>query len=166
MSTASLETIEAYRNRMRIEKHRLDDELEIQAELLHRIFEKVVSASSAAMEAKDVLERIEGDVYFEAKHVNPKATVPELQGITRTDPARIKAWRMYRDAKAEQESWEGLHEAWKSRGFALRSLVDLRLANYYTSDSDAGENRRALNDVRRGLTEPPTHRSRRVHSTG
>jgi len=148
-----ISTLDDYRRRLRIEKHQLDDELELQAELLHSISEHVVSAKSRALHAKDHLERTEGDIYSDAKQDNPKATVPELQGITLRDPDRIKAFDLYQRARESQESWEGLHEAWRSRGFALRALVDLRLASYYTSDSSAADGRKALNQARQAAQQ-------------
>lgn len=149
------------RARLRIAKHSLDDELEMQAELLHQISEAVVRAKSKAIALKDDLDRLEGDIYSDAKQHYPKATVPELQGITLRDPERIDAFRLYHAARDEQESWEGLHEAWKSRGFALRALVDLRLANYYTSDSGGHkEGREALTRARR--EQQGTDRRRKV----
>lgn len=136
---SALDKIETYQRMMRIQKHRLDDELEIQAELLHKISECVVLAKSRAISAKDELDRLEGEIYSDAKEDNPKATVPELQGITLRDADRIKLWQKYQIARHDQEAWEGLHEAWKSRGFAIRSLVDLRLASYYTTESRGDE---------------------------
>ena len=151
--------LSTYRGMLRIEKHRLDDELEKQAEYLHRISECVVLAKSEALNAKDELDRLEGQIYSDSKLDYPKATVPELHGITLKDPDRIKLWQKYQAARHKQEDWEGLHDAWKSRGFALRALVDLRLANYYTSDSggDYHEGRKVLNAARK-IAE---HESRR-----
>lgn len=146
---------------LRIDRHRLDDELELQAELLHRISEEVVKAKSKAVELKDLLDRLEGDIYSDAKQHYPKATVPELQGITLREPQRIAAFRNYHAARSNQESWEGLHDAWKSRGFALRGLIDLRLANYYTSDSGSHkEGREALARARR--EKKSTNRRRKL----
>ena len=151
--------IQQYRSLLRIQKHRLDDELEMQAELLQQISECVVIAKSDALYAKDQLDRLEGQLYSDAKLDYPKATVPELHGITMKDSDRIAAWQKYQKARHTQEDWEGLHEAWKSRGFALRALVDLRLANYYTSDSSGSESdydrgRKALSEARRAAREP------------
>lgn len=153
-----MDTLQDYRSRLRIEKHQLDDELEVQAELLHRISEKVVSAKSRALAAKDELDRLEGEIYSDAKQDSPKATVPELQGITMRDDRRMDKWRRYQVARESQESWESLHEAWKSRGFALRALVDLRLASYYTSDSSAADGRKALNEARQAAKQQSTRR--------
>lgn len=153
----ALDDIKTYQKMLAIQKHRLDDELEMQGEILHRISEQVVKAKSRALAAKDELDRIEGKIYSESKEDSPKATVPELQGLTLRDPERITVWNKYQLARHEQEDWEGLHEAWRSRGFALRALVDLRLANYYTSDSGGGEDytssREALNAARKTAAE-------------
>lgn len=154
---SSLNDIRTYQGMIRIRKHHLDDELEMQAELLHKISDCTVRAKSDAMAAKDELDRIEGSIYSDAKQEHPKATVPELQGITMRNPARRESWKKYQQARQDQEEWEGLHEAWKSRGFALRALVDLRLASYYTSDSPSSsehnDGRRALNEARRAAQE-------------
>lgn len=166
----SRQDIRTYQGLIRIRKHHLDDELEIQAELLHQISDCTVAAKSRALVAKDELDRIEGNLYSDAKQDNPKATVPELHGITMRDPSRREAWGKYQAARHEQEAWEGLHEAWKSRGFALRALVDLRLASYYTSDSSSmtskdqayNEARKALNEARKAAQEKQGSTRRRL----
>lgn len=148
---AAFDDISTYRSMLRIQKHRLDEELELQAELLHKISEHVVISKSRSLDDKDSLERLEGQIYSDAKEDNPKATVAELNGITQNDADRIAAFKKYQRSRHEQEDWEGLHEAWKARGFAIRALVDLSLASYYTSESrgkDHQEGRKALNAAR------------------
>lgn len=161
-----------YRSKLVIEKHRLDDELEIQAELLQHISERVVKAKSRTLEAKDVMELEEAKLYAEGKEDYPKATVSDLQSIVSRHSDRKAAWIKYQVARHDQELWEGLHEAWKARGFALRALVDLRLANYYTSDSastredDHEANRGLLHSTRKSevtrVVPPPAAPRRRT----
>lgn len=169
-----LESLDTYYNLVPIQKHRLDDELAIQAELMFRITSSKAASSARARDLKDQLERAEAKIYREtALNSVTKMTVPELNGCVARDPERIRRWEAYQAAVVEAEKWEGLVEAWKQRGFALKSLADLYLANYYTVDS-AGDgtrritkeeehtsNRQAISDSRKGrpaVSDPPPRR--------
>lgn len=129
-----LYTVQAIKLMLRIDKHELDRELEMQGEVLHHITEALASAKTRTLRAKDDLERTEANVVVSNKD-GRKVSVAELKGIALNDSTRKTRFSEFVEARHEQEVWEGLFEAWKERGFALRKLVDLRLANYYTSDS-------------------------------
>ena len=163
-----LDELHAYQKLMTIAKHRLDDELEIQAEIQYKISDCKVQALSAMLSAKDVMERYEGRLYHELKEDGNKLTVPEIQGIVQSDRTRLTHWQTYQDARHTHDQWEGLYESWRSRGFALRALVDLRIANYYTADSvsakdsrekDYADSRKALARSRNDAPMGPRRRA-------
>jgi hypothetical protein len=127
--------IKDYRGMLMISKHRLDDELEIQAEIQDRIATQKALANTKQLEAKDLLMRKEGRLAEDLRDDEPKLTVGAINAKVARDPERMKAWDHYQAMRAEHEAWEGLHEAWKSRGYNLKAMADLWQAGYWTSDS-------------------------------
>lgn len=150
-----------------IQKHELDEELALQAEFLHHISQHLVKAKSRAAQAKDRLEQTEARLYASYKASEGKITVQELHGLVTQNRERIQDFQTHQAALDNLGDWEGMYEAWKARGFALRSLVDLRLSNYYTPDSiskggdDYSNTRRAIADIRRRNSQPSPGISRR-----
>ena len=55
--------------------------------------------------------------------------------LSKTDPGRAAAWQELQSRRDELEQWRGLHEAWKARGFSIKELVALYVAQYFTVDS-------------------------------
>lgn len=129
---------DTFRRLLPIQKHELDEELALQAEFLQHISHNLVRAKSFAAQAKDALERLEAELHFYHKENSGKMTVAELNGKIICDRRRIIAFEKLQAALGTLSDWEGMYESWKARGFALRSLVDLRLANYYTPESISG----------------------------
>ena len=128
-------TIEQYRGMLTVNKHRLDDELEIQADIMGRISDQVVIANSRAIEAKDQLAAVEARLQIELKESDPKITVAMMEAESKTHRKRVAAWQALQAARAEHESWAGLLEAWKERGRAMKLLGDLYGAQYWTHTS-------------------------------
>lgn len=132
---SQLADLQTYRKMLYVHRHRLDDELEIQADIMERISAQTVIQNSRALEAKDQLSRIEARLVEDAKDDDPKLSNPMAEARVRRDPERIKAWQVYQAARAEHEAWQGLLDAWKQRGYAIKTLADLYAANYYSPSS-------------------------------
>lgn len=122
-------------NMLRINRHRLDDELEIQSEVMFRVAECKATASDKMTSTKDNLLRVEGKLYFEIKRDDPKATKDAVEAEIVRDPDRVRAFESYRLAKDESERWDSMYESWKQRGFALKTLADLYAANYFNVET-------------------------------
>ncbi len=138
--------LEQYWAMLRVNKHRLDDELEIQPEIMDQISTQVVLRNNRMIEAKDDLARIEGRLADDVREDDPKAGVAFIDSRVRREPERIEAFRRYQQARAEHEAWQGLLEAWKQKGYSIKTLSDLYNANYFSLSSTQISARRRSQD--------------------
>jgi hypothetical protein len=128
-------TIEVFRNMLRVNKHRLDDELEIQAETQERISSHLARLNSRQLELKKSLDATEALVISRLKDNDAKMSNPVAEKEARRDREYVAAWQAWSVARQEHEEWLGLYEAWKSRGYQLKTLADLHGDSYFTIDS-------------------------------
>lgn len=131
-----------FRQRLRIDKGSLDDELEVQAQVLDRIGREVARLERAEAEAKDTLAATEARLAAEYKDDEQKRTVSELAGLVQRDRERVRDFQKLQDAKQAHGEWKSLYDAWKARGFAIKELAQLFVAQYFSlSDSVQGRGR-------------------------
>ena len=128
-------TLAQYRNMLRINKHRLDEELEIHAQVLDEI-----GRHAAGMERN--LARIEAEhdgiiAGFNRRcRVNdPKISVAALLDENALDRTCGASAAALADAKQVSAEWAALHKAWYQRGFDLKALGELFIAQYFGLDS-------------------------------
>lgn len=127
-----MDNIETYRSMLVINKHALDDALEVQADVMDRISQQVTSASARSSKMHDAFRQAEAVAFIERKTAGDSDKVADIN--TKQDPFRTKAFALATQAKAELEEWQGLYEAWKSRGFALKELVSLYGTSYFSAN--------------------------------
>jgi hypothetical protein len=168
-------TIQQYRSMLVLNKHRLDDELEAQADVQERISREVVLLNSAMLAAKDKLARVEGRLGEELREDEPKLTVELRAAKVARDPARIASWEAYQSARAQHEEWSNLLEAWRQRGYSIKTLADLYGSQYFSlrsavarspqerrSESRGDRNaQRALDSIKEAAPTDTPVRSRR-----
>ena len=128
-------SIDRYRTMLPVLKHRLDDELEIMPQVMDELARQVTLLNSRMIEAKDQLARIEGRIAEEVREDEPKLTVSGIDARVKRDPERIKAWQEYQRTRSEHEEWSGLLDAWKHKGYSIKTLADLYSAQYFSLDS-------------------------------
>lgn len=116
-----------------INRHNLDAELEVQADVMERISAEMVKANTAHRQTKDDLARIEGELSSDLK--GEKTNAEERAARIKRNPARQTAWRELQEAQAMAEQWQGLYDSWKQRGYSIKTLSDLYAANYFTVSS-------------------------------
>lgn len=139
-----------------IHKNQLDEELEMQAEVQWRIAERLANANADRDDLKDVYDRTRAEVAEEVLLHTPGLSVAKLDARVVVSSRRIRDWDKYLESKKTSERWWSLHEAWRARGFALKSLCDLSASNYFAVDShtiadrDVKEARAALHRERLG----------------
>lgn len=175
-------TLKDYRSMLRINRHRLDDELEIQAEVMDRISQEVNRLNSQMLSAKEELLRVEARLMTEiAEDAPSKMTVAQMEAAVRRHKDRRDAWVQYDIARYSFDEWEALRDAWKQRGFSIKTLADLYTSHYFTisdhqvrdrSDRDHdrisrhqkehSDRRAAMNEVRREKTEESSAPRRRT----
>lgn len=124
--------LEMARGLLGINKSRLDSELEIQPETQWRISEARARAEKRRDEMKDELARVEAAAAEDLRSRYEKITVEGVKGRVATDVKRIRAFENYQQAKMEADDWLYMYEAWKARGFALKSLCDLYASDYFS----------------------------------
>ncbi len=161
-------SIDDYRRKLRVNKHTLDDELEEQPDIMDRISRKIVELNSKAQEAKDELAKTEGRIAEDVKESDPKLSLPVIDAKVKRSPDRVRAWQRFQNARAELEEWQGLLEAWKQKGYSIKTLADLYAANYFSVNSttmsdrqkrrhdDSGEARASLRRASSREPEPTT----------
>ncbi len=128
-------SIDKFKAMLPIIKHRLDDELEIQPDIMGRIATQVVIHNSRMLEAKEELSRVEARLLEDLKYEESKVTKDHAEAKIRRHPDRIRAWEKYQQARADHEDWSFLLDAWKAKGFAISTLANLYHAQYYALDS-------------------------------
>jgi hypothetical protein len=130
--TSSFQNIETYKTMLAIQKHRLDDELEMHPSIMQSIAEQLAERSAKALFIKDELAQLESEIIEDIRNVYEKVVVSEIDGRVKRNPKRIELFKRYQVAKVEHDKWSGLFDAWKAKGFALKTMADLFTAQYFT----------------------------------
>jgi len=131
--------IEEFRQWLKIDKHRLDEELEEQPMLLFQISESYVLATATKDSAKEYLATADAKLdkkareYFDKRE--EKVTEAMVKNYVQTDKDHEKATQAYFDAKGRADLLAALKEAFQSRGYMIRDLCTLYAANYYEQGS-------------------------------
>ena len=154
---------------LKINRHRLDDELEINSEIADKIGQRVAKLNSWQLEAKRQLEITDAKVIARLKDADPKMTNPIAEKEARSSRDYETAWKAFQTARLEYEEWESIQKAWYQRGFDLKALGDLFGNQYFALDSIRGPYPSNMEGLRsklrqaseRAEPEPETSRPRR-----
>ena len=124
---------------LKIDKHRLDEELEEQPMLLFQISEAFVQASAERDTLKERLATmdaiLDGTVRMKLERTQDKVTEAMVKTSIQTDPKHEAASAAYLKAKNQADLLAVLKEAFHSRGYMIRDLCTLYAANYYEQGS-------------------------------
>ena len=151
-------TLDQAKKMLRISKHRLDDELEVQSQVQFDIAESLATANARQSALKEALEKSDAELLIDLRRSDVKRTVAELQAEILTDGEHIVKSREYQIAHKEYELWNGMYESWKARGFALRGLSDLSMSNYFVVDTTYESNRKKIEESKSGNKAIVRHR--------
>lgn len=127
--------IDEFRVMLRINKHDLDTELIRHAETQEHIGRELAWRERQLSEFKDIMESIEHDKVNAAKDSAVKVTVEQAKGEARKHPAWRAARGNYQGLQQDVAEWQQLIDAWRTRGFNLKTLADLYTSKYYERDS-------------------------------
>lgn len=136
---SSFNDIKTFRTMLRVNKHRLDEELELQAELQERISSQVSRLNSRALELKKTLDSTFARVVADLKEDDAKMSNPIAEKEARRHRDYTSAWQAWLVANQEHEEWLGLYEAWKARGYQLNTLAKLYGDDYFAINTVHGE---------------------------
>ena len=124
---------------LRINKHRLDEELEEQPVLLFQISEAFVQASAERDMLKEQLATIDatldGKARTKLERTQDKVTEAMVKNSVQTSHEHEAASVAYLKAKNQADLLAALKEAFHSRGYMIRDLCTLYAANYYEQGS-------------------------------
>lgn len=154
-----------------IRKHELDYELERHPSILFDVGSQMAAANARLAQAKDDLDVIESELADDIREGDPKLGSAKIMVKVNAHPRRTKSAREVMSAKREAEEWSYLYESFKARGFALKSMCDLFIANYFAPDSNTPRpelarrtyenDRDTIANARRGVSETPAQQRRR-----
>jgi len=162
--------IHYFRDRLRINKHDLDGELEVHADHLERIGRQVAAAARNRAKVKQNLEAVESRISSRILRDEPRLAANKLEVLFKKEPEWRQAHDEVLDAEQSLSEWEALEKAWYSRGFDLRVLGELFGHQYFsiteirTGGSRQNEYERQRQEARqsRESGEFSRHVSRRV----
>lgn len=127
--------IQAARNMLRINRHRLDDELEINAQIMEMIGREVAKHNSRMLEMKKGVDSTEARVMADLKDADPKMSNPVAEKEAKRNKDYLSAWSAYQLARQTHEEWEAVYKAWVTRSFDLKALGELFAHQYFAIDS-------------------------------
>jgi hypothetical protein len=134
--TVEIDELKGY---LKIDKNRLDEELEEQPMLLFKISEAYVQAAAERDMLKEALATTDAKLDRKARESlersEEKVTEAMVKNWVQTDKEHATATRAYLDAKQQAELLVALRDAFQSRGYFLRDLATLYTANYYEQGS-------------------------------
>lgn len=135
-----MDDINKYRDMLRVNKHQLDIELEVQPEVLERISRQIAELNAEIGGFADNVKRAEANSFNEAKEAGESDKRAEM--AKHRDPFCEKARRAYQVRKQELEEWQGLYVAWQSKGYSIKELTSLYIAQYFSIDPNHNISRR------------------------
>jgi hypothetical protein len=142
-----MSTLDNYRNMLRANKLRLDDELEVQAQVQEELGREVARLSARVLELKDELAAVEGEALDRFKDQDPRATVDQCKGRMIRDDRRVVAWGKLHQVRLAHDEWDAVLQAWITKGYKLADLGALYAADYFAVRTIArpdGERRREV----------------------
>lgn len=143
--------IDQARNMLRINRHRLDDELEINAQTGEEIGRETAKRNSRQLEAKKTLDQTEARVVAELREDDAKLGVAAAEKEARRHRDVVAAWNAYAVARQEHEEWEVVYKAWIGRGHDLKALGLLFANQYFAIDSIRGPYPSNTESLRAGM---------------
>ena len=123
--------IDYYRDKLKVDKHALDDLLESHAEMLDQIGQQLATANTTMLELKDKLARVEARVSMRLREDHIKLTVAQVNEMLVRDDTRLDAFDAYQKAREVHEQWDTLNKAWQARGKSISVLSDLFGRQYF-----------------------------------
>lgn len=133
--------IEEFAGYLAIDKDALDVELQHQSELLYKIGEAFVDAVAMRDTCKEQLATVDADLDAYIRDSEDKLTEPAIKNAIQAHKKHKAAHTVYLAAKADADKLGVLKDAMKDRGFMLRALCELYIANYYEENSVKGTNK-------------------------
>ena len=134
--------LEQVQAKLRIDKHALDDEVEQQPEVFGEVAEAAVIAKSQVESLEEQVKLLEASIDFNAREQasndDARITENEIKALVINSDARKEMIIKLLNARHQHRQLEALTVSFRHRYYALRDMVDLYLASYYSSRSASG----------------------------
>lgn len=146
---------------LRIDKNALDEALERAPDLYYRVSKELTLATSRRDAIKQELAEIEAEadntIRIRAEGAKVKLTETDAKMQARLEPAVKRANRDLIEANRVVGMFSALKDAFNQRSYAIKDLVSLYVANYY-SDSTGRQSSGNVKDhdaqvARRGMAQ-------------
>ena len=151
-----------------IDEHALDIALREHPDLFYKVASALALAISNRDEAKQNVDEIEAEVDAELRRAaavsGEKTTEKEVESNKKVDKRVKTANDKFLEEKYTTAKWTALKDAYEQRSYALSKLVDLFLANYYSSNEDKKVGGPALRDARAQQVKAEVANRRRVYA--
>jgi hypothetical protein len=158
-------TLKQLEDKLVIDEHALDVALREHPDLFYKVASELALAISNRDEAKQDLDQIEAVVDSELRKAAligiEKVTEKAIESNKNKDKRVVSANDTFLEKRYDAAKWSALKEAYEQRSYALSKLVDLYLANYYSTNEDKRTNGPAMRDVRAEQIKE-VNRTRRV----
>lgn len=124
------------------DKHRLDDALMQQADLVYRVAKRIAALQSRMDGAKLDLKELEADtaqkLRDDAAAAEEKTTEKGIENGVETN-AKVRAQRRkVHDIKTELDAWMAMRAGYDARSYAIKDLVALYISQYYAESEGSG----------------------------
>ena len=130
---------EQARNWLEIDKHALDEALEEQAQVYHRIAEACSYARSQRDEAYDNIKRAEADLNLrvreELENEGIKVTEKNVEARVQTHEERKAAVDKHLQLAHICDRLYALRDSFNMRAYMIRSLVELHVSGYFMENA-------------------------------
>jgi hypothetical protein len=151
--------------KLMIDEHALDVALREHPDLFYKVASELALAISYRDEAKQELDQIQAQVDSELRKAalisDQKITETSIQSNKNVDKRVIAADDKFLEKRYNAAKLTALKEAYEQRSYALSKLVDLYLANYYSTQEDKKTGGAAVRDVQADRVKE-VNRARRV----
>jgi hypothetical protein len=156
--------LEQLKQSLLIDRNDLDTALIQQPDLYHQVSEQYAKSISLRDRAKAELEEEAALIDFatrqHAAENDLRITETVVANSIKVDASYRKAQQKYLDLREQTDQWEGLLKSYEQRSYALKELVNLFTAGYWTPEfPKANSQRGAMEDIKNILAEE--RRSRR-----
>ena len=134
--------LDEFHQKLRIDKHALDDEVEQQPEVFGEVAEAAVMAKSQVESLEEQVKLLEASIDTVAREqaniADKRITENEIKSMIVNSESRKEMIIKLLNARHQQRQLEALTTSFRHRSYALRDMVDLFLASYYSSRSASG----------------------------
>ena len=142
-----VDSYDYYSGKLRINEHDLNTTIREHPEYLYHVGKECALAVSRRDGLKDEMKRAMANVLLKAKNGVEKCTDTQANAKVDLDREVIAARKAYMDACLESDLWAELKDAFLQRGYALKDLCNMYLANYYSETSVKGPQSGAARDI-------------------